>query len=247
MEFGPNNPVVKLCLQGLALEANGHPQLATESFRAAWNAASADHERFIASYHLARVQNAAADRLRWFETALQHAAKSDASAVQSAMPLLHAEIARCHDDLHQPDAAQRHRALADSSGTAPSDNGPFYHGTRADLSVGDLLRAGGISNYQADLTMNHIYFTALPGGAGLAASLAKGAGPERVYVVEPTGDFEDDPNVTNKKFPGNPTRSYRSRSPLKIVGERTDWVRQTAAQQQEWRNKLARSKGDIIN
>lgn len=247
MEFGPNNPVVKLSLQGLALEANGQLQLATESFREAWEAASTDHERFIASYHLARVQATVADRLRWLETALQHAAKSDPCAVQSAMPLIHAEIARCHDDLHQPESAQGHRALADSSVTVPSDKGPFYHGTRADLGVGDLLLAGGLSNYQSDLTMNHIYFTALPGGAGLAASLAKGEGPERVYVVEPTGDFEDDPNVTNKKFPGNPTRSYRSRSPLRIVGERTDWVRQTAAQQQEWRNKLAKSKGEIIN
>lgn len=247
MEFGPHNPVVKLSLQGQALEANGQLQLAAASFHEAWKVASTDHERFIASYHLARVQTTAADRLRWLETALQHAAKSDPCAVQSAMPLIHAEVARCHDDLLQPESAQRHRALADSSVTVPSDNGPFYHGTKADLGVGDLLLAGGVSNYQSDLTMNHIYFTALGGGAGLAASLAKGGGPERVYVVEPTGDFEDDPNVTNKKFPGNPTRSYRSRSPLRIVGERTDWVRQTAAQQQEWRNKLAQSKGDIIN
>jgi len=247
MEFGPNNPVVKLCLQGLSLEANGQLQLATESFREAWNAASADHERFIVSYHLARMQNAAADRLRWHQTALQHAAKSKRSAVQSAMPSLHTEIARCHDELHQPQAAQEHRALAVSSANTPLDKGPFYHGTKADLRVGDLLVAGGVSNYQPELTMNHIYFTALPSGAGLAASLAKGAGPERVYVVEPTGDFEDDPNVTNKKFPGNPTRSYRSRRPLKIVGEHTNWVRQTAAEREEWRTKLARGKGEIIN
>jgi rifampin ADP-ribosylating transferase len=95
--------------------------------------------------------------------------------------------------------------------------------------------------------MNHIYFTALVNGAGLAAALAKGDGCERVYIVEPTGSFENDPNVTNKKFPGNPTRSYRTRTPLKIVGEVTDWVKQTPGELQKWREKLANTKGDIIN
>jgi len=95
--------------------------------------------------------------------------------------------------------------------------------------------------------MNHIYFTALLNGAGLAAALAKGDGRERVYIVEPTGSFENDPNVTDKKFPGNPTRSYRSQAPLKIVGEVTNWVRQTPEEIQHWREKLANSKGEIIN
>jgi rifampin ADP-ribosylating transferase len=95
--------------------------------------------------------------------------------------------------------------------------------------------------------MNHIYFTGLVNGAGLAAALAKGDGQERVYIVEPTGSFENDPNVTDKKFPGNPTRSYRTQSPLKIIGEVTDWVRQTPEQLQKWREKLANVKGDIIN
>ena len=95
--------------------------------------------------------------------------------------------------------------------------------------------------------MNHIYFTGLANGAGLAAALAKGDGPERVYLVEPTGSFENDPNVTDKKFPGNPTRSYRTEAPLKIVGEVTDWVRQTPEQLREWREKLANSSGKIIN
>ncbi|MGV3503544.1 MAG: NAD(+)--rifampin ADP-ribosyltransferase [Adhaeribacter sp.] len=137
--------------------------------------------------------------------------------------------------------------LAASFQNKPSDSGPFYHGTRADLQVGDLLTAGGNSNYQAELKMNHIYFTALSNGAGLAAALAKGQGRERVYIVEPTGSFENDPNVTDKKFPGNPTRSYRSLAPLRIVGEVTDWVKQTAEQVQTWREKLANNKGEIIN
>ena len=75
--------------------------------------------------------------------------------------------------------------------------------------------------------MNHIYFTALRDGAGLAAELAAGDGAPRVYLVEPTGPYEDDPNVTDKKFPGNPTRSYRSSAPLKVIGEVTDWARLT--------------------
>lgn len=95
--------------------------------------------------------------------------------------------------------------------------------------------------------MNHIYFTALPNGAGLAAALASGDSRERVYIVEPTGAFENDPNVTDKKFPGNPTRSYRSQAPLKIVGEITDWVKQTPEQIKEWREKIANIKGEIIN
>jgi rifampin ADP-ribosylating transferase len=129
----------------------------------------------------------------------------------------------------------------------PSDKGPFYHGTKADLQVGDMLTAGYGSNYKSELIMNHIYFTALTNGAGLAAALAKGDGHERVYIVEPTGSFENDPNVTDKKFPGNPTRSYRTQAPLKIIGELTDWVRITPGQLQQWREKLANSKGDIIN
>jgi hypothetical protein len=130
------------------------------------------------------------------------------------------------------------------------DSGPFYHGTKADLKIGELLKPGFRSNYRPEIIMNHIYFTALVNGAGLAAALAKGDGPERVYIVEPTGSFENDPNVTDKKFPGNPTRSYRSGSPLKIVGEVTDWVRQTPEEIQKWRERLAvmeESKAEIIN
>jgi rifampin ADP-ribosylating transferase len=127
------------------------------------------------------------------------------------------------------------------------DNGPFYHGTRADLKIGDLLTAGFRSNYRPEVIMNHIYFTALVNGAGLAAALAKGEGHERVYIVEPTGTFENDPNVTDKKFPGNPTRSYRTAAPLKIVGEVTEWERISPEELQIWKERLANIKGDIIN
>ncbi len=131
------------------------------------------------------------------------------------------------------------------------DEGPFFHGTKADLRVGDLLTAGFRSNYRPEVVMNHIYFTALPDGAGLAAELAAGDGEPRVYAVEPTGPFENDPNVTDKKFPGNPTRSYRSREPLRVVGEVHDWNRLTPEALQGWRDRLAalleHERGEIIN
>jgi rifampin ADP-ribosylating transferase len=137
--------------------------------------------------------------------------------------------------------------IIEAADTKVLDNGPFYHGTKADLQIGDLLTAGFNSNYRPEVVMNHIYFTALINGAELAASLAKGDGRERVCIVEPTGSFENDPNVTDKKFPGNPTRSYRSMAPLRIVGEVTEWVRLTPEELQTWRERLANIKGEIIN
>ncbi|MFJ1640415.1 NAD(+)--rifampin ADP-ribosyltransferase [Streptomyces sp. NPDC088256] len=131
------------------------------------------------------------------------------------------------------------------------DEGPFFHGTKAKLQVGDQLTASFRSNYRPEIVMNHIYFTALRDGAGLAAELAAGDGAPRVYVVEPTGEFENDPNVTDRKFPGNPTRSYRSRDPLRIVGAVTDWTRQTPEALQMWRDRLAAirldDRAEIIN
>lgn len=108
-----------------------------------------------------------------------------------------------------------------------TDRGPFFHGTRVDLAPGDLLVAGRESNFQPGRVMRHVYFAAAletaVWGAELAAALAGEPARGRVYVVEPVGPYEDDPNVTDKKFPGNPTRSYRSRSPLRVVGEVLDW------------------------
>ncbi len=137
----------------------------------------------------------------------------------------------------------------------PLDDGPFFHGTIADLTVGDHLTAGRRSNYRPEVVMNHIYFTARVDGAGLAAEiaaeLAGGGAVPRVYAVEPTGEFENDPNVTDKKFPGNPTRSYRSSAPLRIVSEITDWTRLTPEQLQEWRERLtsllSSARREIIN
>ena len=105
--------------------------------------------------------------------------------------------------------------------------GPFLHGTRAHLAPGDELVPGRSSNFQAGRVMNHVYFTTLvptaAWGAQLATALAGVEGPGHVYRVEPLGPFEDDPNVTDKKFPGNPTRSYRTRHPLRVVEEVLEW------------------------
>src|SRR4051794_369103 len=131
------------------------------------------------------------------------------------------------------------------------DQGPFFHGTKADLEVGDLLTAGFRSNYRPEVVMRHIYFTALRDGAGLAAELAAGDGAPRVYVVEPTGPYEDDPNVTDQKFPGNPTRSQRSEAPPRVTGEATGWTRKTPEALQRWRERLAAlredERGEILN
>jgi hypothetical protein len=247
MEFDPNNSIVRLCLRGIEAQDRREPEEANKLFSQAWSEATYDFEKFLAGYFLMRSQNDASDRLLWLKTALEFALKINDATVHSALPGLYLEIADCLDALGDPDQAKRNRQLAVSSKTTVLDNGPFFHGTRADLQIGDLLTPGGASNYQADLKMNHIYFTGNVRGAGLAAALAQGEKPERVYRVEPTGPFENDPNVTDKKFPGNPTRSYRSSAPLKIVGEMTDWDRQTPEQIKEWRGKLANSKGLIVN
>jgi hypothetical protein len=167
--------------------------------------------------------------------------------VKSAFKPLYSSIAKCYDELGDHDNAKRNYQLAAASSDRPSDNGLFYHGTKADLQVGDLLTAGSESNYKDKLKMNHVYFTAVANGAGLAAGLAKGDGRERIYIVEPTGSFENDPNVTNNYFLGNPTRSYRSQMPLKIIGEVTDWEKQTPEELQKWRERLASNTGEIIN
>lgn len=247
MEFDPTNTVIKLCVQAIGMEEKGETEEAKRLFLQAWNEATNDFEKFTAAYYVARNQESVSDRLNWLDTALQSALKINDVSVKAAFPALYSNIAKCYEELNDLDNATKNQDLAASFKDDPSDDGPFYHGTRADLRVGDLLRPGGNSNYKNDLVMNHIYFTALTNGAGLAAALAKGEGRERVYIVEPTGPFEHDPNVTDKKFPGNPTRSYRSQAPLKIVGEVTNWARQTPEELEKWRERLANSKGEIIN
>jgi len=135
----------------------------------------------------------------------------------------------------------------------PSSPSPFsqtfYHGTKADLALGDLLSVGFDSNYAQLSRLRHIYLSATLDAALWGAELAKGPGRERIYLVEPTGPIEDDPNLTDKKFPGNPTMSYRSTSPLRIVGEVTVWQGHSPEQVQAMRDGLAKLReqgADII-
>ena len=121
----------------------------------------------------------------------------------------------------------------------PRPTGPFYHGTRADLAPGDLLVPGHASNY-ADRKLSWIYFSGTLDAAIWGCELAKGEGRERIYVVEPTGAFEDDPNLTDKRFPGNPTQSYRSREPLRVVGEVEQWEPHPPERLAEMKAALAR-------
>lgn len=245
-QFDPNNGVVRLCVMGMGMENSGKPEEADRLFQQAWSEAMNDFERFIAAYFVARHQKAS-DKLKWLQTSLDLAQKWDDVSTKSALSMLYTSIAQVYEELCQTDNAKRYDELSKSYEGMPFDPGPFYHGTKADLQVGDLLTTGGVSNYKPELKMNHIYFTALVNGAGLAAALAKGDGRERVYIVEPTGEFENDPNVTDKKFPGNLTRSYRSREPLKILGEAAEWGKQTTDELSQWREKLANIKGEIIN
>lgn len=247
VQFEPNNPIIQLCMIGMALDDRGQAEEADARFDQAWRETGNDFERFIAAYCLARHQTQIAERLKWLETALQYAISLDDDSVKSAYPSLYQGIARCYEVLGDLEQARLNDERADASRVPPTDKGPFYHGTRADLKTGDLLTPGGESNYQSELKMNHIYFTGSINGAGLAASLAKGEEPARVYIVEPTGEFENDPNVTDKKLPGNLTRSYRSTAPLRIVGEATGWAGLTPEELRQWREKLANSKGEIIN
>jgi hypothetical protein len=116
----------------------------------------------------------------------------------------------------------------------------FYHGTRADLKPGDLIEPGYSSNYGTRKKAAWVYLTATLNAATWGAELAAGEGRGRIYIVEPTGPFEDDPNLTDKKFPGNPTKSYRTRHALRVTGEITDWQGHSPEELQAMRDHLAR-------
>jgi hypothetical protein len=128
--------------------------------------------------------------------------------------------------------------------TATDDKSPqqFYHGTRADLKPGDLIEPGYNSNYGKRKKAAYVYLTGTLDAAIWGAELAVGDGRGRIYTVEPTGPVTDDPNLTDKKFPGNPTKSYRSKEPLRVVGEITDWKGHSAERLKEMKDHLAELK-----
>lgn len=123
----------------------------------------------------------------------------------------------------------------------------YYHGTKANLKLGDLLKVGYHSNFGPQNKANYIFLTATLDAAIWAAELALGEGKERIYLVEPTGEIEDDPDLTDKKFPGNPTRSYRSIHPFKVVGEVSVWKAHPIEQVKTMKDTLARLKGQGIH
>ncbi len=116
----------------------------------------------------------------------------------------------------------------------------YLHGTKADLKPGDLIEAGRASNYGERTVAAFVYLTGTLDAATWGAELALGEGRGRIYLVEPTGPIEDDPNLTDKKFPGNPTRSFRTRAPLRVTGELVDWVGHAPEQVQAMKDGLAR-------
>jgi hypothetical protein len=118
----------------------------------------------------------------------------------------------------------------------------YYHGTKADLMPGDLIEAGFTSNYGQQKKASYVYLTATLNAAIWGAELAQGDGPEKIYIVEPTGPFEDDPNLTDKKFPGNPTKSYRTKAPLRVIGEVESWEGHSADELAAMRAGLERLK-----
>ena len=123
---------------------------------------------------------------------------------------------------------------------------PFYHGTRADLRPGDLIAPGYASNYGERKQASWVYFSGTLEAAIWGAELAQGEGRERIYIVEPTGGFVDDPNLTDKKFPGNPTLSYRSQAPLRVLGAVADWQGHSAEQLQHMKDHIARLKAQGV-
>ena len=126
--------------------------------------------------------------------------------------------------------------------TQSKETTQYYHGTKADLKQGDLIQPGFSSNYGKQNKAKYIYFTATIEAATWGAELALGEGSERIYIIEPTGAFEDDPNLTDKKFPGNPTKSYRSQQPLRIIGELKEWQPHTPEQLKTMKDHLEKLK-----
>lgn len=123
--------------------------------------------------------------------------------------------------------------------TATLNEQPLYHGTKASLRIGDLIGPGYASNYGQRKKAAYVYLTATLDAATWGAELAAGDGPGRIYIVEPTGSIEDDPNLTDKKFPGNPTKSYRTRHPLRIIGEVAEWTGHSPEQLKAMKDNLA--------
>ena len=247
MRFNPTSPFIQQLMQAIIQTEQGELAQVATTLDRMYQQTDDDYDKFLLAYQFSKVTMDIFERVKWLSVSLESAQKIDDEDVKSAYVTLFRDLSEAYKALGNHDYEKKYLELAEVEPTTPTDQGPFYHGTKADLKVGDLLVPGGLSNYQDDLVMNHIYFTANLNGAGLAATLAKGTGKERVYKIVPTGEFENDPNVTDKKFPGNLTRSYRSTQPLKIVAEIEDWQALSQQQKQERQAKVKNNEGEIIN
>ena len=247
MRFNPTSPFIQQLMQAIIQTEQGELAQVATTLDRMYQQTDDDYDKFLLAYQFSKVTMDIFERVKWLSVSLESAQKIDDEDVKSAYVTLFRDLSEAYKALGNHDYEKKYLELAEVEPTTPTDQGPFYHGTKADLKVGNLLVPGSLSNYQDDLVMNHIYFTANLNGAGLAATLAKGTGKERVYKIVPTGEFENDPNVTDKKFPGNLTRSYRSTQPLKIVAEIEDWQALSQQQKQEWQAKVKNNEGEIIN
>jgi rifampin ADP-ribosylating transferase len=140
----------------------------------------------------------------------------------------------------------KNEKITNEQGATPFSQ-TYFHGTRADLKVGDLIDIGFNSNYGQKKNAKYIFLTSTLDAAIWGAELAFGDGRERIYLVEPTGQIEDDPDLTNKKFPGNPTKSYRSIHPFRVVGEVTNWKGHPIEQVKKMKENLEKLNEQGIN
>ncbi len=148
---------------------------------------------------------------------------------------------------HRRMTMEKNNSENKSNGLSPTPfSQTYFHGTKADLKIGDLIETGFSSNYGQKKKAKYIYLTATLDAAIWGAELALGEGRERIYLVEPTGPIEDDPNLTDKKFPGNPTKSYRSEHPFRVVGELASWQGHTSEQVSAMKSGQARLKDQGI-
>ncbi len=242
MNFDPNNKIVKLCVSGMVMEFDS-----LTIYKKAWEESELDFEKIISAYFLGKTLTDLNEKLYWFKVALDVAIKSDEYYLKSALKILYEKIGEVYEELGNIEFAKENFDKATEQEAMPLEKATFYHGSRAALEIGDMLLPGFGTNNEDDLVIKHVYFTAILDSAGLAASFASGDGEEHIYIVEPTGEYENDPNLTDKKFPGNMTRTYRSTSPLKIVGEVGDWRKRSKEDREIWFENFKKNKGKINN
>ncbi len=247
LEFDPNNEVILKCLKAQKLFEDGKDDEANIVFIKAQEKVSNKFEEFIFLYYQSRVLIDEKEKLSILKKAISIAKNLNNDIARSALTSLANQVADIYQKQGKIQKYSEYNNLAQSYIFKISDIGPFYHGTNVKLNVGDLLKPGFKSNYNSDVIMNHIYFTASKRGAAFAAELVAVENKPYVYLVEPLGNYENDPNVTNQRFIGNPTRSYRSDKPLRILEIITKWEQHSPDQIKAWREKVKNNKGKIIN